>query len=124
MRYALLDASDTLLRHQEFDAPPPDPVGKAWHWMEDPLPDPPAPTPVVPGEVTNFQARAALLSAGLLGAVESFIAGLADPLATAAWEYSGVVARDSALVAAVQLALELSDAALDALFIAAAAISA
>ncbi len=122
MRYALLNVADEVLRYQEFEAQPPDPVGKDWRWVADPLPDPPPALPAVPAEVTNFQARAVLTSTGQLAAVEAYIAGLADPVATAAWEYAGVIARDSPLVAGAQAALALDDAAMDDLFIAAAAI--
>lgn len=45
MRYKLeVAATGEFLRWQEFDAPPPDPVGKGWRWVEDPVPPPEPPT--------------------------------------------------------------------------------
>ena len=75
----------------------------------------------VPQEVSAYQARAALLSAGLLDAVEAAVA-VADRQVRIAWEYATTVRRTSPFIAAMQGALGLDDAAVDALFIAAAAI--
>lgn len=115
MRYALLDGGDNLLRHEELESQPPDPVGKGWRWVADPPVEQP-PEPGTPQEITNLHLRAALLSAGLLEAVDGFIAALADPLASTAWQYASVIARHSPLVLAAQAALALSDAEVDALF--------
>lgn len=120
MRYALHDQDENLLRHQWFEEPPPDPIGKGWYWLE--APEPPA-EPVVPASITNFQARAVLLLEGHLPAVEAYIETLENPLAKAAWEYAGSVERGSALVEAVRLELGLSESEMDGLFTAAAAIS-
>jgi hypothetical protein len=122
MRYALLDSGGTLLWHRELELQPPDPVGKGWRWVADPSP-PPSPEPGVPQEVTLFQLRGALLAAGLLDAVDAFIAGLADPLAAMAWQYASTVARNSPLVLAAQAALALGEGDVDAIFTAGAAIT-
>lgn len=37
MRYALVDQNDAILRYQEFDDKPDDPVGKGWVWREAPM---------------------------------------------------------------------------------------
>lgn len=81
----------------------------------------PAPAPVVPRSVTMRQARLALLNAGMLDAVQAAVAG-AGPAAAIAWEYSQAVERDYGLVPAMAASLGLTDAQIDALFTAAAAL--
>lgn len=76
----------------------------------------------VPQTVPAYQARAALLSAGLLDAVEAAVAG-ADRQVQIAWEYATTVRRQSPFISAMQGALGLDDAAIDALFVAAAAVA-
>lgn len=81
--------------------------------------------PVVPAIVSMRQARLALLSAGLLANVDAAIAALPSPQREAAqidWEYATEVRRASPLIAALGPALGLTDAQIDALFIAAAVI--
>lgn len=75
--------------------------------------------------VTMRQARLALLGAGKLAAVDAALASLPSPDKEAAqinWEYATEVQRVSPLVTALAPALGLDDAALDALFEAAAGI--
>lgn len=75
--------------------------------------------------VTMRQARLALLGAGRLAEVEAALASLPSPEKEAAqisWEYAAEVRRISPLVSGLAPALGLDDAALDALFDAAAAI--
>lgn len=89
-----------------------------------PIVDPQAP-PVVPSIVSMRQARLALLQAGKLDDVDAAIAALPSPAKEAAqieWEYATEVKRDSQLVTQLAPALGLDDAALNALFIAAAAL--
>ena len=77
-------------------------------------------SPAVPEAVTMRQARLALLGAGKLAAVQSAIDALPSPQKEAAqieWEYSNEVRRDQPFVKALAPALDLNDAALDALFI-------
>jgi hypothetical protein len=84
-----------------------------------------APAPVVPQEVSMRQARRALYQAGLLAAVEAAIAampGIEGDHARIDWATAQSIRRDWPLVAALALALGLSDAQLDALFVTAAAI--
>lgn len=79
--------------------------------------------PGIPPSVTMRQARLALLSAGKLAAVESFITGLPEPQKTAAiieWEYSNEVQRHNGFVAQLGPALGLSETDLDVLFVTAA----
>ncbi|MYM34947.1 hypothetical protein GTP38_11425 [Duganella sp. FT94W] len=80
----------------------------------------------VPQKVTRRQARQSLLLAGLLEAVQPTIDAIADPvrrgLAQIEWDDSLEFERRHPLVMNVGVALGLDDAALDALFIQAAAL--
>ena len=75
--------------------------------------------------VTMRQARLALLGAGMLGTVNSMLAGMAGAQGEAArieWEYSQEVQRDRGLVLSLGTSLGLSTEQLDGLFAVAAAI--
>jgi len=81
----------------------------------------PADATPVPQRVTMRQARLALLAAGLLPAVEAAIDALAEPAKSAAritWDHSQEVYRTNGLVSQLAPALGLTDAEVDALFIA------
>jgi hypothetical protein len=81
--------------------------------------------PVVPQAVSRFQARAALSQAGLFITVDTYMATLpAGDLMRLAWQDAQEFRRDSPTVAALAVMLQLDDAALDALFITAAGITA
>ncbi len=83
------------------------------------------PPPGIPQTVTMRQARLALLAAGKLAAVSAAIGKLPSAEREAAqieWEYSTEVHRQRPFVLALAPALGLDDAALDALFVAAAAL--
>lgn len=85
---------------------------------------PPQPTPV-PTEVSRFQARAALLQAGLLDDIEAYMADPAtDPFVRIAWEDAQVFKRNSPTVLSLQPLLGLTDGQLDDLFRFAATIKA
>ena len=73
--------------------------------------------------VSRFQARAALLAAGLLADVEAAIAD-AEPLTQLAWAEAVEWKRNSPTIAAIGAALDLTDAQIDDLFRAAAQIEA
>lgn len=73
----------------------------------------PLPSPIT--QVTMRQARLALLSAGLLDAVESAVASAARAVQIE-WEYATVVARGSALVQELAASLSLSDQQVGQLF--------
>jgi hypothetical protein len=95
----------------------------AWGLVEAPEPEAPitpAP-PAVPGSVSPRQARLALLAAGKLDAVEAAVA--AGPQSTRiAWEYGLEIRRGDQLVVELAAALSMSDAEVDDLFRAAAAL--
>jgi hypothetical protein len=79
----------------------------------------------VPQSVTMRQARLALLGAGKLAEVDTAIAALSEPTRTAAqieWEYSNEVQRSNGIVSQLGPALGLTEAQIDALFVAAAAL--
>lgn len=76
-------------------------------------------TPAPPAVVTMRQARLALLSMGLLAAVDPVIAALPSPQREAAqieWEFAATVERDSDLLTGVSQAIGLTAAQLDQLF--------
>lgn len=86
--------------------------------------DPPPPASVVPHSVTRFQARAALMQAGLFDQVTAAVAAAEDPMITLAWAESVELLRNSPTIATLSAALGLTEAEVDALFIAASQISA
>jgi hypothetical protein len=86
-------------------------------YTEDDMSSQPNP---VPQQVDAHQARIALLEAGLLDEVNAYIASSSDDELKIRWEYGGKLLRNSQYVAAVAVAIGLSDAQLDELFIRAA----
>ena len=83
------------------------------------------PPPPPPTRVTMRQARLALLAAGMLASVNAALEaapGAAGEAARIEWEYATTVERDSPLIAGFAAALSMTDAQLDALFFAAAAL--
>ncbi len=81
--------------------------------------------PAVPQVVSRYQALAALMQAGLLDAVQAWATDPGtDPLYRLAFEAAAEFRRDSPTLAAGAAALGWSDAQLDGLFIAAAAMQA
>ncbi len=133
MRFALID-SGLVANVVEQDSTPTIPgtwvacgnAGPGWAYDGDtftPPPLPPAP-PVVP-TVTMRQARLALLGASLLDDVEAAINAMAEPARSAAriaWVDATEVRRDWPLLVQLAEDLGLSDAEVDALFAAAAAL--
>lgn len=69
--------------------------------------------------ITPRQARLALLNAGLLEAVDAYVATL-PKAAQVEWEYANEIRRDHALLTQAASALGLTEAQIDALFEAAA----
>jgi hypothetical protein len=90
---------------------------------------PPALPPSVPQEVTNFQARALLMNMPGSAPGRSLFQDVNDTLQAMggvewqAWEYTTIFPRNSQLIAAIGAQFNLTDAQLDQMFIAAAAIS-
>lgn len=81
--------------------------------------------PPVPDRVTNFQARAALLEAGLFATVDDALLALpVDSPERQAWEYANELTRYGALVNGMANQLGLTGDQLDALFRRAAEIEA
>jgi hypothetical protein len=96
-------------------------------WVEagnTPLPADPDPV-VVPQTVSMAQARLALIGANLFSAIDAGLKALPEPQRTTAltaWEYAPTVSRNGALVTTLAGQFGLTEAQLDALFTAAAAI--
>jgi hypothetical protein len=93
-------------------------------WVAAYVPPPPEPA-AVPRIVTMRQARLALLGAGKLAAVNDAINALPSPTKEAAqieWEYSQEVNRQNGLVSQLAPLLGMTEADLDALFVAGAAL--
>lgn len=85
----------------------------------------PVPVETVPQIVSRFQARAALLLAGLLDDVEALMAAPETPaLAKLAWADAMEFERQSPTIAALAGAVGLTEHDIDALFITAAGIKA
>lgn len=89
-------------------------------WLEGGgVPQPAEPTgPHVPQSASRYQARAALLEAGLLNDVEDHFAALPDSsLMKLAWKEAPTVLRTSDAVSSAAAALGITGEQLDALFI-------
>ena len=88
---------------------------------------PPAP-PSVPSQITNFQARALLMQMPGSADGRSLFQDVDDTLRELggvewqAWEYTTIFPRNSQLIATLGAQLGITDAQLDQMFIAAAAI--
>jgi hypothetical protein len=79
----------------------------------------------VPQTVSMAQARLALIGAGLFSTIDAGLKALPEPQRTTAltaWEYAPTVSRNGALVTTLAGQFGLTEAQLDALFVAAAAI--
>lgn len=82
-------------------------------------------TDVVPRRVTNFQARAALIGAGLFESVDSLIRAMpTGSVEFQAWEYANHVYRSSPLMALMASQFGLTEEQIDDLFRAAALVDA
>lgn len=81
------------------------------------------PAPSVPEMVTNYQARAALLQAGLFVTVDAMVKAM-EPTQPAfqAWEFANNFYRNSEFINTLGAGLGLSSAEIDSLFILAASI--
>lgn len=97
-------------------------AGPGWAYVDGEFLPPAAPPLSVPEEVSRFQARAALLNAGLLGQADAVVAASGNALLQLAWTDAVSFKRNSPGIAALAPALGLDDAALDDLFRAAAEI--
>lgn len=84
----------------------------------------PEPVDFVPQEVSRFQARAALMAAGLLAAADAAVEASDDPFLQLAWKEAVAFPRTSPSIAALAPTLGLTEADVDNLFRAAAQISA
>lgn len=95
-----------------------------WTWDGVNFAPPVPPPPPVPVEVQLWQARAVLDQMGLLATVNAAVAASENGALKAVWEYGNVITRSSPGLAALAEALGLTDAQVDDLFRAAAALEA
>jgi hypothetical protein len=107
-----------------FPLPPVESFGYDYAmWLDagnTPDPADPPPPPAVPIEVTQRQARMALLSVGLLSTVEAAINALPDPPRTEAriaWDFSNTIQRSNPFVSQLAALLGFTESQLDELFI-------
>lgn len=116
---ALADAFHPDIVARMVPVPDPASVAPGHLWDGEAFaPSPPAAPPPVQA-VTMRQARLALLATGKLDDVEAAIAA-APRAVRIEWEYATQIERASPIVAAIAAELDLDEAALDALFAAAA----
>lgn len=84
----------------------------------------PEPEPItLVQSVTRFQAKAALLNAGLLEQVETAVADSEDPIVKLAWTEAHTFERDSPAIAAITEGLGMTPQEVNELFSAAKEIS-
>ena len=84
--------------------------------------DLPSPPTRVPREIPNWRCKAVLTQMGMLGDVEAVMEAMPEPdrsIAKLAWQGDGKVARRGKTVLGMAAVLKLSDARLDAMFVAA-----
>ena len=129
MRFAIIEGGN-VVNIAVADAPlegnwiaAPEGVGIGWSfdgtdWTPPAEPEGPAPTA---GTISRFQARAALMNAGLLTQVEQIVAN-ADEITRLAWAEAVEWKRSSPTINSLGAQLGLSEAQMDALFAAAAEI--
>lgn len=148
MLYALFNDAGRILEYRHFASPPPAlAVAKGLRWLpvfdvlSEPGPDEVIVGPVVtvegeavrrvwavapasvPERVTNYQARAALMGAGLFDVVNDAVHA-AGGSALQAWEYANEITRHGVLVNAIAANVGMGKDQLDSLFRAAALIEA
>ena len=118
--YKLIDASHVryIPENAVIPLPAQESYGYAYlGWLaEGNTPDPVDPLPVaIPQIVSRFQGCAALMQAGCLDDVETYMAS-ADPFEQLAWRTITEMRRDSPMTEKIGLLLGLNDAMIDDLF--------
>lgn len=94
----------------EVPGPPPVNAAQVWGgtgWLPY--------VPPVPAAVTPLQARKALRAAGMMPAVNDWLAAQ-DEITNEEWEYATQIERDNPAIAAAAVGLDLTEADLDDLF--------
>ena len=98
----------------DFTGSVPDADASEWRWSDGQI----VAVPKVPASVTPRQVRLLLLSQNLLSQVEGIIAA-SDQATKITWEFASEFRRDDPLLEALAQQLGLTDAQVDAFFIAA-----
>lgn len=129
MRFAVIQAgsvinvieADADFTLEGFDLVASDIAGPGWSYDGvDFHPPPPEPAPVPPS-ISPLQARRALRAAGLIDEVNVAVSS-ADADTQDAWEYATEIRRDNEIIAAMAAQFGLTDAQVDDLFRAGAAL--
>ena len=120
MLYDLIDSEGNVLRRAFKLRPDTPPLEGGQQWVEATPPVIPSPVPQI---VSYFQGCAALMQAGYLDDVETYMAS-ADPFEQIAWRTITEMRRDSPMTEKIGLLLGLNDVMIDDLFRFAGTISA
>jgi hypothetical protein len=119
--YAIAERFPAEIATTIVDASAAPEVAQGWAYAGGVFSVPAAAAPVIPSSISPAQARIALHNASLLDKVEAAVAS-ADIVTQIAWAQATAIERTSPTVAALSAALGLTDAQIDDLFTAAAAI--
>ncbi len=117
-----LGSGGSVIRASDGAVIPPDPGNRDYAafqgWQaQGGTPDPAPAASAVPGQITNFQARAQMIADGNFDAVNKTIEGSGNATAIAAWDYANVFLRSSPFIAMLMGNTPYStDALVDALF--------
>lgn len=120
MLYDLIDSEGNVLRRAFKLRPDTPPLEGGQQWVEATPPVIPSPVPQI---VSYFQGCAALMQAGYLDDVETYMQ-TADPFEQLAWRSVTEMRRDSPMTVKIGLLLGLNDVMTDDLFRFAATIQA
>lgn len=99
-------------------------AGPGWTYADGKFSPPPPSPPRMPETIALWQARAILGVQGLLDDANAAVAASGDATLKAVWEYGNYISRSSPGLAALAGALGLSSDDVDALFVAADALTA
>ncbi len=129
MVYSLIQNETAIRRDLDGAIIPSDPTNIDWQAYQRWLVAGNTPTPastvpqIVQSQVALWQVRAVLAHHGLLDQANSVITTLNNPAVSAYWDYGNVLDRTSPTLAELIVAMDLTPAQVDAMFVEAAALS-